>query len=52
MESVTKNITVEDLQKISRLETFSKEELLKISESIKELALLLNLISAVDPLLK
>jgi hypothetical protein len=46
------NITIEELRRIIGFENFSDTELLKISESIKELALLLNLVPSVDQFLK
>ena len=52
MQLEKKDITIEELRLISGFEKFSDEELLKIAESIKELALLLNLVPSVDQILK
>jgi hypothetical protein len=52
MELVTKDITVEALRQIQGFEKLNDQELLKVAESIKELALILNLVPAVDQHLK
>ncbi len=52
MQPVKKDITIEELRLTSGFENFSDEELLKIAKSIKELALLLNLVPSVDQFFK
>lgn len=46
------NITIEELRMMHCYENLSDEELLKVAESIKELALILNLIPSFDQFLK
>ncbi|CAN5680631.1 hypothetical protein BH11BAC1_BH11BAC1_16520 [soil metagenome] len=52
MQPEKKDITIEELRQISGYENFSDQELIKISDGIKELALLLNLVPSVDQFLK
>lgn len=48
MQPAKKEITIEELRRINGYEDMSDEELLKVAEGIKELALLLNLIPLED----
>lgn len=52
MENSKTEVTIEQLRAIPDFESMSEEELLRLAESIKELALLLNLIPSTDPIIK
>ena len=47
-QTKTRDITLEEIKKIQGFETSGDEELHEIAESIKELALLLNIIPSAD----